>query len=149
MRKSKLLLFFAMLVLLGSFSHCKKDDPKPTEEERITKLLSEGQWKPATGNWVTADGVSVVELFSDFTITFTETGYTTTGTTPVWPRTDTWSFKPGSTSVLIRDSDKVEVAIETLDERNLKLSLSWSQDTFIEGGRTKSVKGKHEFTLTR
>ena len=138
-------LLFSLLL----FAHCKKDDPQPTEEERITQLLASGQWVPATGNWVVVDGVSVAELFTDFKITFTETGYTTTGTTPVWPRNDTWKFKSGSTSILIRDSDQLEVAIENLDERNLKLSLTWNQETFIEGGRTVSVKGKHEFTLVK
>ena len=147
--EKKAILSLGLLLSLLLFSDCKKDDPQPTEEERITKILTSGQWLPATGNWVTAGGTSVVELFTDFKITFTETGYTTTGTTPVWPRTDTWSFKPGSTTVLIRSSDKIEVTIESIDERSLRLSLIWNQDTFVEGGRQSSIKGKHEFNLTR
>jgi hypothetical protein len=144
-------LTFLVIFSLLFFSNCKKKDdpePEPTEEERVTALLTAGQWAPATGNWVVVDGVSVVELFADFKISFTNTGYTTTGTSPVWPQTGTWKFKTGSTKIFIRDADQVEVTIETLDEKNLKLSLFWDKET-TKPGRTSSIKGKHEFTLTK
>ncbi len=153
MKTVKVFHFLCFLVL-GSFlflSNCKKKDdpePEPTEEEKVITKLAAGQWAPATGNWVTVDGVSVVELFADFKITFTNSGYTTTGTSPVWPRTGTWKFKTGSTKIFIRDADQIEVTIETLDDKNLKLSLMWNKET-TEPGRSSSIKGKHEFTLAR
>ncbi len=150
----RLLYSTSILFFLFGFlflSSCKKGgDPEPevTEEQRVTTLLTSGQWAPATGNWVTVDGVSVAELFTDFKITFTSTGYTTTGTTPVWPRSGTWKFKTGSTKIFIRDADQVEVTIENLDDKNLKLTLMWNQETTAPG-RMSSIKGKHEFNLSK
>ena len=99
-------LFILLFVVLSLLSGCKKDAPKPvpTEAERVTTLLTAGKWNPSSSapNWVLVDGVDASELFVGFSITFTETGYTTTGTSPVWPATDTWKFLPGSTTEIIR-----------------------------------------------
>jgi hypothetical protein len=127
----------------------------PTELEKYTTLLTGGKWSPSSAtNWVVVNGVDVSELFKDFTITFTPTGYTTTGTTPVWPRTDTWKFKTeasvkqGVANIVIRNSDGSEVTIESLDDKTMKLSLLWNKET-TEGGRSTSIIGKHEFTFSK
>jgi hypothetical protein len=146
--RASLFLFLSGLIFLPGCKSGGDPEPEPTEEERVTKLLTASQWAPSTGNWVVVDGVSVAELFTDFKITFTSTGYTTTGTTPVWPRTGTWKFKTGSTKIFVRDADQVEVTIETLDDKNLKLTLLWDKET-TEPGRSSSIRGKHEFNLTK
>ena len=144
-------VFTVLAIVSIMLSSCGSDPepPQPTEEERVTQLLSSAKWKPATATgWVTVEGVDASELFVDFTITFTATGYTTTGTTPVWPRTDTWKFLSGSTTVLVRDSDGLQVTITSVDETTLKLSLFWNQETY-EGGRSRSIMGKHEFSFSK
>src|SRR6478736_1820847 len=119
------LFFLFALVLIVSIS-CKKDDPgvdpvvpvtpepEQTAAQKATTLLTAngGKWNPAAlSNWVTVEGVNVTDLFKDFSITFTATGYTTSGTTPVWSRSDTWSFKDNTGTVFIRKSDGKEVTI--------------------------------------
>jgi hypothetical protein len=151
--KIKYTQILALLLIVSVSISCKKDsdpDPEPTEMEKVTTLLTAtgGKWKPSTlANWVMVEGVNVTELFKDFTISFTATGYTTSGTTPVWPRTDTWHFKDEAAKILIRDSDKKEVTIESVNETTLRITLTWDKTTY--GGRTTSVSGKHEFNLIK
>ena len=147
-----ILLFIASILLFSGLYSCKKKgDPAPklTEEQRVTKLLSANAWKPpTTTGWVLVDGVDASELFVGFTITFTETGYTTTGTSPVWPATDTWKFLPGSTTEIIRGVDNLQVTIINVDDNTLKLTLFWDQET-TTGGRKSSIRGKHEFNFSK
>jgi len=148
------LIVFLFLTLNG----CGGDPPgptPPTDLEKYKTLLTGGKWSPSSAtNWVIVNGVDVSELFKDFTITFTPTGYTTTGTTPVWPRTDTWKFKTeasvktGIANIVIRNSDGSEVTIESLDEKAMKVTLLWNKET-TEGGRATSIIGKHEFTFSK
>jgi hypothetical protein len=147
------IITFVLITLPGCGS--KTTDPEPTELEKYKTLLTGGKWSPSSAtNWVIVNGVDVSELFKDFTISFTETGYTTTGTTPVWPRTDTWKFKTeasvkqGVANIVIRNSDGSEITIESLDEKSMKVTLFWNQET-TDPGRTSSVEGKHEFTFSK
>src|SRR6478609_10690598 len=103
-----ILLSFVFLVFISS--SCKKKgneempEPELTAAQKATNLLTAngGKWNPAPlSNWVTVEGVNVTDLFKDFSITFTATGYTTSGTTPVWSRSDTWSFKDDTGTVMI------------------------------------------------
>jgi hypothetical protein len=154
MKKKSFLGIFAVM-LLCLVSSCKKDNedpaPEPTEAEKITTLLTAkgGKWNPSPSltNWVMVEGVNVSELFKDFSISFTSTGYTTTGTTPVWARSGTWHFKDTSSKIFIRDSDNKEVTIESISETTLRITLTWDQTTY--GGRQQSISGKHEFNLTK
>ena len=142
-------ILFLCLACGGSNSD-PDPEPEPTPQQKTTALLTggTGKWNPATlSNWVTVEGVNAVELFKDFTITFTATGYTTTGTTPVWPRSGTWRFKDQSSTVLIRESDNKEVTIESINEITLRITLTWDETTY--GGKTTSLGGKHEFNLTK
>jgi hypothetical protein len=145
----------ALVLIVSASISCKKDadpipEPTPTEAEKVTTLLTAtgGKWNPAPlANWVMVEGVNVSDLFKDFTISFTATGFTTSGTTPVWPRTDTWHFKDETAKILIRDSDKKEVTIESVNATTLRITLTWDKTTY--GGRTTSISGKHEFNLTK
>lgn len=126
-------------------------DPAPTQVERVSVLLqADGHsWAPAASTGVTVDGVDVTEdLFSGFSITFHERTFTTTGTTPVWLREDTWTFKDETAKVMIRGQDNKEITITEVSDTQLKLTLEWTQTTH-SGGRQGSLKGKHEFLLTR
>ena len=140
-----------VLILLGSFLSCKKDDPAPakTEVEKVTEMLTSG------GGWgttlVTIDGVDVTEdLFSGFSITFNASTFTTTGISPVWLRQDTWTFKDETARIIIRGQDNKEITITEISATQLKLAMEWDQTTTeIEGGRKRSLKGKHEFVLNK
>jgi hypothetical protein len=151
-----MLCLTALVVLLTlTLNRCGPPVEPPTDLEKYKTLLTGGKWSPSSAtNWVVVNGVDVSELFKDFTITFTATGYTTTGTTPVWPRTDTWKFKTeasvkqGVANIVIRNSDGSEVTIESLDEKAMKVTLFWNKET-TEGGRSTSIIGKHEFTFSK
>jgi hypothetical protein len=137
------------------FSSCGGSDPKPqkTESEKVTELLTAGDdaWiLPTSGGGVLVDGVDVTDdLFPGFTITFLEETFTTTGTSPVWLREDTWRFKDQTAKVMIRGQDDREISIEEISATQLKLTLEWAETTTVDGGRERSLKGKHEFILNR
>jgi hypothetical protein len=153
---SAFMLCLTALVVLLTLNRCGPPPVVPSDLEKYKALLTTGKWSPSSAtNWVVVNGVDVSELFKDFTITFTDAGgYTTTGTTPVWPRTDTWKFKTessvkaGIANIVIRNSDGSEVTIESLDEKAMKVTLLWTKET-TEGGRTTSIIGKHEFTFSK
>lgn len=141
------------LAAVSFLSGCGGSDPEPalTESEKVTNLLtaSGGTWTPKASSGITVDGVDVTDdLFPGFSITFQENTLITTGTTPVWLRQDTWRFKDESATVIIRGQDNKEVIIEEISASQLKLTLEWTQTT-TEGGRQRSLKGKHEFFLNK
>jgi hypothetical protein len=148
------LFVVAIALYLVTLSACKdKPDPDPTPEpeeptqaEKVVSILTGGNatW-PLTS--VTIDGENGAELFKDFSIKFTATGYTTTGTTPVWKRTGTWTFTNDDATAFKRE-DNVVVTITSISETQLKLSLNWTETTH-EGGRVQSLAGKHEFILSK
>lgn len=143
------LLFGATLLTLVSFPSCdKKEDPPPVAEKTAQEIVAE---KMVAGNWplttITVDGEDASSLFQNFSITFTKTSYTTTGTSPVWARSGTWTFLNQEGTTFKRD-DGIEVAIEfSNSDKTMKLTLTWNQTT--TGGRTESIAGRHEFILTR
>jgi hypothetical protein len=128
-------------------------DPKPaakTEVEKATELLTAGttSWT-ASSSGITVGGTDVTaDLFKDFSIKFGASTFTTTGTTPVWLRTDTWHFKDETAKVIIRGQDSKEITVTSISDTQLKLSLTWDQTTY-EGGRIRSIPGTYVFTLTK
>jgi hypothetical protein len=146
-------IFAASLVVafLLVLSACKKDDAKPTEQQRITTLLTKGtgKWIPSASGGVTVEGLDVTEdLFKDFTITFTADKLFTTGTTPVFLREDTWHSKEGNPSIILRGQDDKEITIEAISETELQLSLEWDQTTYEEG-RQRSIPGTVVFAMSK
>jgi hypothetical protein len=149
--KTLSIVFVTALVL---FAGCKKEEvaPQKTETEKTTELLTAGTgtWIPASTAGVTVDGLDVTsDLFAGFTIAFQGNKIITTGTTPVWLREDTWTFKDESARIIIRGQDNKEIVIEEISENELQLSLEWDQTTYAEGGRVKSIPGTFVFTLSK
>jgi hypothetical protein len=151
---SLLLSACTLVVVTVVFMACGGSDPKPepvkTDQEKVTEALTSG-----SGTWSTSasgivvDGVDVTDdLFKDFTIKFAPTTFTTTGTTPVFLRSDTWHFKDETAKVIIRGQDNKELTITSVTATELKLSLTWDKTTY-EGGRQKSIPGTYVFTLTK
>ncbi len=128
---------------LSGLSSCD-DTPPKTQQEVVTEQLTAGTWRLET---ITIEGEDGAQLFKDFGLTFTADGYTSTGTTPVWKRSGTWTFLNEEATRINRDNE-LDIDIVSIDETTLKLSLTWNRETF-EGGRTKSLRGRHEFTLKR
>jgi hypothetical protein len=143
-----LLAVASLTIIIG----CKGDDPKPlTKEQEMTALLTAGTgtWTPPTTGGVTVGGTDVTdELFEGFSIKFSEGTFTTTGTTPVWKREDTWSFKDETATIMLRGQDNKEITFTRISDTEIKLTLEWDQTT-TEPGRTKSIEGTHVFTLTK
>jgi hypothetical protein len=132
------------------FAGCGGGD-EPTKQEKVTKLLTQngGKWQPSiAANSITLEGTDVEdELFPDFEITFTKTQISTLGTSPVWPVSDTWTFKDKNADVIIRGSDDREITIVSISSTQLTIEMEWDQTTY--GGRTKSLPGLYEFVLTK
>jgi hypothetical protein len=146
------LTYAIVALLLITLPCCKKDDAKPTQEQRVTTLLIKGtgKWTPSATGGVTVEGIDVTEdLFKDFTITFTADKFQTTGTTPVFLREDTWRFKDNTATVILRGQDDKEILVEAITENELQLSLEWDQTTYEEGGRTRSIPGTVVFTMSK
>lgn len=147
-------LALTIITSLSFLSGCGGSDPEPaapTEAQKVTQLLMSngGSWTPAASAGVTVDGVDVTQdLFPGFTITFQEKTFTTTGTSPVWLRQDTWGFKDQTAKVILRGQDGKEITISEISASQLKLTLEWPETTH-ESGRQGSLKGKHEFLLTK
>ena len=145
-----LVIAFAAPLLLSACGGGDEPQP-PTKVEEVTTLLTAngGSWTPALSSGVTIDGVDVTDdLFSGFSITFRENTFTTTGTSPVWLREDTWRFKDENADVIIRGQDDKEITIREISATQLLLTLEWTVTT-TEGGRQGSLKGKHEFILNK
>ncbi len=150
--RNPLLLFITLLAVALA---CK-DEPGGTpltEAEKRAEILiaGNGTWTISTSGGVLlgegANTIDVGELFQNFSITFTASGYTTTGTTPVWARSGTWAFTDNS-GTKFRRNDNLEVNVLEISATTVKLSLQWNETTY-EDGRNKSLAGLHTFTLNK
>jgi hypothetical protein len=146
-------LLFLVIILSGFFllTNCG-GGAGPTPEERITKLLTSGTWTAsAASSSIILEGIEVKgDLFPGLTLRFTPKPQQiiATGTSPVWDATDTWAFKPGSKAmVLIRGSDEREITIVEISSSVFKFTMEWDETTY--GGKSTSLPGTYEFTLTK
>jgi hypothetical protein len=147
------IVFAGAMIALTLIASCKSDEPGLTPEQRVTKILTEngGTWKLPAIAGVTVDGLDVTkDLFPGFSITFGEGTLTTTGTTPVWLRQDTWTFKDETATAIIRGQDGKEITISEITTDQLILTLEWDKETYDdETGRSKSIKGTYQFALDK
>ena len=144
--KSFLSIIF-LIAIVVVFDSCKGggDDPGPgnnqSESDLVTGLLTASPWKIKS---LTIDGVAK-NAYPNLVVTFTKTTFTSTGGVPVWPATGSWMFTDDTAKFFKRD-DQTVVAIESIDQSNLTMSLTWSQ-TSLGPGRVSSVAGKHVFVM--
>jgi hypothetical protein len=146
-----LLLSVGAVVSLAFLTSCDKGE-ELSKVERATKLLTQngGTWSPTTAS-ITMDGLDVTtEFFTGFSITFADGTFTTSGTSPMWLREDTWSFKDETAKVIVRGQDGKELNVVELTSSKLVVTLEWDQTTTAEeGGRKKSLPGTYQFELTK
>jgi hypothetical protein len=137
--------FFSIMLitLMALLPGCKGGDD-PTPKELTTQKLIANTWKIST---VSVDGVDQTALFTNMTLTFTATRYTTTNGGVVWPASGSWSYTDNTAQKIKRD-DNVEVTLTEVSETALKMTLTWAQGTF-GSGRVSSVAGQHVFTMVK
>lgn len=139
----KQLLVSVCLISILVFASCKKEDTLSAKDETLIKLIA-APWADAV---VTVDGVDYSDLYKDFSITFTESAYTTVDGAPVWAASGTWKFL-NEEATLLKLDDIREVEINSLSDDILELTFQWDENTF-EPGRVNSVKGKQKFKLKK
>jgi hypothetical protein len=135
-------VLLSVLVSIVLFSCDGKDTPIPATQ-RIAKILTTG------GAWIlegaTVDGVDQLSLYQGLSVSFSETSYTTTNGGIQWPASGTWKFTDGTATVVERN-DGLLITLEDVSETRAVISFDWQNTTFDQG-RTKSLGGKHQFTL--
>ncbi|HRK52406.1 MAG TPA: hypothetical protein PK185_00715 [Cyclobacteriaceae bacterium] len=141
-----LLLGIAFL-LIPMIDSCKSETELTAQEQVTAQLIAGGDsWGMES---VTIDDVDESGSFSDLSIKFGATSFTTTNGGLVWPSTGTWAFTTAEATSFTRD-DGVEVLIESIVADELAISLEWDKTTLdTEGGRVLSRKGKHKFRFRR
>ena len=137
-----LLSAFALSASL-TVTSCKDDEPGATE--MMVNRLTAHNWKLVT---VTVDGVDNTSLFAGLTLQWNKaSSFSAVNGGAMWPSTGTWSFTDGSGKTMIvslKNIGDVDVAIQTLDDTRLVISLFWDQTT-LGSGRGGSVTGQHVF----
>ena len=144
MNKRNSMTKISMVAILLAAAFISGCDDGPSAAEKVEGLLLSVAWiKPI----VTVDGIDQSNLYQDFNITFTKTNYTTSGGSPLWPSTGTWTFKDESATVMILDGTR-EVQINEITGANLELAVQNNNTTF-KSGRVKSIIGKNVFRLSK
>lgn len=139
--------FFMLIIFLfgcSQFMSCgsKGGDPGLTVAEQVKAKLIAHSWKVIT---VTVDGVDKTTLFTNFSITFAATSFTTTNGGLVWPSSSTWSFTDTNATAFTRGDGLIVQLLEATDT-SLKMGLTWNKNTFGPG-RIESVSGQHVFVM--
>jgi hypothetical protein len=133
---------FSSIIALLLLAACGGDDPKPSAVEIVQQRLTSATWLLET---VTVDGSNQTELYEGLTLTFTKSGYTSTGGEPVWQASGLWSFTDETALNILRD-DGVNLTIVTLTDATLSIKLIWN-DTTLGTGRSSSIAGEYVFTF--
>ena len=139
LRSSLCLLSLLMIAGVMLISSCEKKT-EISVADAVKAKLTASTWKLKS---VDVSGKDQTSVYKGLTLTFTTTSFTTTNGGTVWPVTGTWEFKTPDATAIVRD-DKLEVTIQEVTETSLKLSLTWSKNTFTSG-RVEAVSGAHVF----
>ncbi|MCW5909769.1 MAG: hypothetical protein KIT62_01785 [Cyclobacteriaceae bacterium] len=143
------LLMLGMIPLL--YSGCKKDDPvKPITDQQIEKL--NGSWKATE---VKADDI-LQDEYDDFVLTFSgDAGnkfleYTPEGRPFVspWPESGTLLFDDADPQRVLHRDDDVVITYEVTNT-TLTISFDFSEEGYINNGRTSGITGEWEFKFSK
>lgn len=131
------------LISILAITGCGSDDD-PAETDRVKKLLTKSSWSIER---VTVDGVDKTPSFTELTLQFADTHYTTTHGGVLWSGSDSWKFTDDTGNTIVRGDD-IEITIREISNHKLILDLTWTSTT-LGPGRMMSVAGEHVFTFSR
>ena len=151
----KNIAFSIMLLSLIAFSiSCSSDGddaPAPlTKAEEVTILLVGDASDPNVGKtWslatVDVSGIDYTDVYTNFTVDFTDGQFTITNGGPFFPGNGTWTFASDAAETVVLNSG-VELTIQELSEQRLIFSVQIDETLY---GRTEQVGGNNIFTLNR
>lgn len=148
--KLKYLLSLSILISFLAFVSCDSDDgPGLTEAQRVTNLLIGSANIGSTWSIqaVDVDGVNYTDEFSDLTLTFSETGFTSENGREVFEPTDSWTFT-SEAATSFTAGNQLEMAIVEISEKTLILRFTLDE-TIFGPGRQEAVAGENTFTFFR
>jgi hypothetical protein len=139
-----------LLALTISMMSCSKSTPLSPQDQTKNLLIGSPGSSSTPATWTlqseSVDGVDQSTMFKGFTITFTQTGFTTTNGGGIWPASGTWSFQGTSTTTITRnDGTNVQIQVSS---SSLVMTITWTITTFGPG-RTESTKGVNIFTMIK
>ena len=135
-----LVIAITLLIACSLFQACKKEATL-TPAQQVAAILTASPWKVQS---VTVDGASS-SLFTNFTITFGASTFTTVNGGEVWPSSSSWVFTDVNASAFTR-GDGLTVQLTEVTSTSLKMRLTWSKNTFGPG-RVSSISGQHNFVM--
>ncbi|NOS94103.1 MAG: hypothetical protein HOP30_19475 [Cyclobacteriaceae bacterium] len=134
----------AVIMTLMVMAGCGGDSAAPSATEITTNQLKANTWRISS---VMVDGVDKTSMYTNMTLTFTASGFSTMNGSVVWPASGTWTFTD-NTAKKIKRNDNLEVTITEVSATVLKLSLTWTTGT-LGTGRTTSIAGNHVFSFIK
>lgn len=152
MKAFRLLLFFALVIALFTYSGCGGGDTpeEPITDVQLGKLTK--TWKVAS---VSLDGVDKTSDYTNFQLTLTGTkgttsfGYTTAGrpTLSPWKSGGSWEFGTAVQTQIIRDKGTADELAMTyaVTETTLQITFTYSGAGYT--ARTGVVKGQWVYNL--
>ncbi len=152
MKAFKILSLISLVIVLLTYSSCKKSgsDPEPLTDVQLAKLA-----KPWKVDAVTLDGVDKKADYTSFTLTLTGTkgntsfGYSTGGRPSLspWKSSGSWEFGSTVETQMIRDKGTADELAMTYSVTETTLSLTFTFNGDGYPARTGVVKGQWVFTF--
>jgi len=153
-----LLSILVVCVLFLKLSGCGKDDGPGavalTEAEKTTQLLTGASVDASVADFwsvsqVLVDDLDYTENFSNFTIQFTDTGFTTTNDAVIFGDSGSWSFTDDAAQAITLDNGLV-ISLRELTDTSLTMEFVLDDTIYgDEGGREEAVRGTNIFIMNR
>ncbi len=141
-----IVLMFGLGLMSIHLSGCgsKGEDPVPSFQDEVkAKMTAPVKWNLLSAQ---VDGSDKTSVYAGLTISFTDTGYSTTNGRSLWPPSGTWAFVD-TDGKRIKREDGTEINVEVTDT-SLILSFTWTKNT-LGKGRIVSISGQHILTFGR
>jgi len=141
----------ALLFCLIGVSCSDDDSPAPlTKAEEVTILLIGSASDPNIGKtWsltsVDVGGIDYSDVYTDFTIDFTDGQFTIQNGGPYFPGNGTWQFSSDEAEEVVLNSD-VTLEIQEITENQFVFAVNIDETLY---GRISQVGGNNIFTLNR
>ena len=144
MKKIKYLSLLLLVIWLSGIFSCNKGKTEVNPQDQVKTKLK-GTW---TIVFATRDNIDVTSDFNGFSITFTETGYSTNGGGVALPVSGAWAFSGEKTDKVVFDGDIDVTLTFSNNDTNLRLEFT-IPDTIYDLGRKEVLGGDYVFELTK